>query len=34
MATVARIDDLTLPTDASLMRTAMTLLAAAPYDPI
>jgi branched-subunit amino acid aminotransferase/4-amino-4-deoxychorismate lyase len=34
MATVARIDDLRLPTDAELMRTAMRLLAAAPYDPI
>jgi hypothetical protein len=34
MATVARIDDLRLPTDAGRMRTAMQLLAAAPYDPI
>ena len=34
MATVARIDDLGLPTDAGLMRTATHLLAAAPYDPI
>ena len=34
MATVARIDDLTLPTDADLMRTAAELFAAAPYDPI
>jgi branched-subunit amino acid aminotransferase/4-amino-4-deoxychorismate lyase len=34
MATVARIDDLSLPTDAALMRTAERLLAAAPYDPI
>jgi branched-subunit amino acid aminotransferase/4-amino-4-deoxychorismate lyase len=34
MAPVARIDDLSLPTDAALMRTAERLLAAAPYDPI
>jgi hypothetical protein len=34
MATVARIDDLSLPTDPPLMRTAERLLAAAPYDPI
>ena len=34
MATVARIDDRSLPTDAGLMRTAKELLAAAPYDPI
>jgi branched-subunit amino acid aminotransferase/4-amino-4-deoxychorismate lyase len=34
MATVARIDDLSLPTDATLMRTAERLLGAAPYDPI
>ena len=34
MATVARIDDLSLPTDAELMRTAKQLLAAAPFDPI
>lgn len=34
MATVARIDDLCLPTDPPLMRTAERLLAAAPYDPI
>jgi branched-subunit amino acid aminotransferase/4-amino-4-deoxychorismate lyase len=34
MATVARIDALSLPTDAALMRTAERLLAAAPYDPI
>jgi hypothetical protein len=31
---VARIDALSLPTDAALMRTAERLLAAAPYDPI
>ena len=34
MATVGRIDDLSLPADAALMRTAARLLAAAPYDPI
>ncbi len=34
MATVARIDDRSLPTDAGLIRTAKQLLAAAPYDPI
>jgi hypothetical protein len=34
MATVARIDALSLPTDAALMRTAERLLGAAPYDPI
>ena len=34
MATVARIDDRSLPTDAALMRTVKQLLAAAPYDPI
>jgi len=34
MGTVARIDDLSLPTDAALMRTAERLLAAAAYDPI
>lgn len=34
MATVARIDDLLLPTDSGLMRTAAELLATAPYDPI
>lgn len=34
MATVARIDDVSLPTDAALMGTAERLLAAAPYDPI
>jgi branched-subunit amino acid aminotransferase/4-amino-4-deoxychorismate lyase len=34
MASVARIDDLSLPTGAALMRTAGQLLAAAPYDPI
>jgi branched-subunit amino acid aminotransferase/4-amino-4-deoxychorismate lyase len=31
---VARIDDLTLPTDAELLRTAERLLDGAPYDPI
>jgi branched-subunit amino acid aminotransferase/4-amino-4-deoxychorismate lyase len=34
MSTVARIDELHLPTDAKLMRTAARLLAAAPLDPI
>jgi branched-subunit amino acid aminotransferase/4-amino-4-deoxychorismate lyase len=34
MASVARIDDLTLPTDADLMRTAAELIVAARYDPI
>jgi len=34
MATVARIDDRSLPTDAGLMRIAKQLLVAAPYDPI
>ena len=34
IATVARIDDLDLPTDARLLRTARQLLAAAPSDPI
>jgi branched-subunit amino acid aminotransferase/4-amino-4-deoxychorismate lyase len=34
MAPVARIDDLSLPTDSALMGTAERLLAAAPYDPI
>ena len=34
MATVARIDDLSLPAGAAVMRTAERLLAAAPYDPI
>ena len=34
MATVARIDDLSLPTDAELMRTVTQLLAAAPDDPV
>jgi branched-subunit amino acid aminotransferase/4-amino-4-deoxychorismate lyase len=34
IATVARIDDRSLPTDASLMRTAKEVLAAAPLDPI
>ena len=34
MATVARIDEVSLPTDAALMRTAERLLAAAPYDPV
>jgi branched-subunit amino acid aminotransferase/4-amino-4-deoxychorismate lyase len=34
MATVARIDDRNLPTDASLMLTAKQLLAAASSDPI
>lgn len=34
MAAVARIDDLSLPSGAALMRTAERLLAAAPYDPI
>jgi branched-subunit amino acid aminotransferase/4-amino-4-deoxychorismate lyase len=34
IATVARIDDRSLPTDAELLRTARRLLAAAPYDPI
>lgn len=34
MATVARIDDLDMPTDATVLRTAARLLAAAPRDPI
>ena len=34
MATVERIDDRSLPTDAALMRTARRLLEAVPYDPI
>jgi branched-subunit amino acid aminotransferase/4-amino-4-deoxychorismate lyase len=34
MATVARIDDLSLPADAGLMRSATRMLAAAPYDAI
>jgi branched-subunit amino acid aminotransferase/4-amino-4-deoxychorismate lyase len=34
MATVARIDDLSLPIDSALMRTATQLLANAAYDPI
>jgi branched-subunit amino acid aminotransferase/4-amino-4-deoxychorismate lyase len=34
MSTVARIDDLPLPTNAGLLRTAAQLLAAAPFDPI
>ena len=34
MATVARIDDRSLPRDAALLRTAKQLLAAAPFDPI
>jgi branched-subunit amino acid aminotransferase/4-amino-4-deoxychorismate lyase len=34
MATVARIDDVSLPTDSGLIRTAANLLAGAPYDPI
>lgn len=34
IASVARIDDLGLPTDARLMRIAKELLASAPYDPI
>jgi branched-subunit amino acid aminotransferase/4-amino-4-deoxychorismate lyase len=34
IATVSRIDDLSLPTDARLMRIAKQLLADAPYDPI
>jgi branched-subunit amino acid aminotransferase/4-amino-4-deoxychorismate lyase len=34
IATVARIDDVDLRTDADLMRTATDLLAAAPFDPI
>ena len=34
IATVARIDDRSLPTDSELMRTAKELLAAAPYDLI
>ena len=34
IATVSRIDDLSLPTDARLMRIAEQLLADAPYDPI
>jgi hypothetical protein len=34
MAAVARIDDLSLPTDAGLLRAATLALAAAPYDPI
>jgi branched-subunit amino acid aminotransferase/4-amino-4-deoxychorismate lyase len=34
IATVAGIDDVDLRTDADLMRTAIDLLAAAPYDPI
>jgi hypothetical protein len=34
MAPVASIDDLALPADAELYRTAGKLLAAAPYDTI
>lgn len=34
MASIARIDDLGMPTDSELMRTASELLAAARYDPI
>ena len=34
MAAVARIDDLTLPTESDLMRTAAELIRAAPLDPI
>jgi branched-subunit amino acid aminotransferase/4-amino-4-deoxychorismate lyase len=34
MATVARIDDLSLPTGSGLMRSATRMLAAAPYDAI
>jgi hypothetical protein len=34
MATVARIDDRSLPTEAELLRIGKQLLAAAPYDPI
>ena len=34
MATVGRIDDRPLPTDAGPMRTAKQLLAVAPYDLI
>jgi branched-subunit amino acid aminotransferase/4-amino-4-deoxychorismate lyase len=34
LASVARIDDHSLPTDAALLRTATALLAAAPPDPI
>jgi branched-subunit amino acid aminotransferase/4-amino-4-deoxychorismate lyase len=34
MTSVARIDDLSMPTDSELMRTATQLLAAARYDPI
>ena len=34
MATVARVDDQSLPTDTALMGTAKQLLDAAPYDPI
>lgn len=34
MATVACVDDLSLPTDAAVMRMAERLLAAAPHDPI
>jgi hypothetical protein len=34
MATVARIDDLSLPAGSALMRSATRLLAAAPYDAI
>jgi branched-subunit amino acid aminotransferase/4-amino-4-deoxychorismate lyase len=34
LATVARIDDRSLPTEAELLRIGKQLLAAAPYDPI
>jgi branched-subunit amino acid aminotransferase/4-amino-4-deoxychorismate lyase len=34
IATVAGIDDITLPTEASAMRSVVELLADAPYDPI
>jgi branched-subunit amino acid aminotransferase/4-amino-4-deoxychorismate lyase len=34
MASVARIDDLSMPTNSELMRTASQLLATARYDPI
>ena len=34
MATVARIDDLPLPTTAPLLQRASALLATAPFDPI
>jgi hypothetical protein len=34
LASVARVDDLTVPTTATLLRTAAALLAAAPCDPI